>query len=495
MMVISKYLCYAQGNKMLNCIKKGCNYISNNYYKYFGTCKGTSKKEVSNKYSEQIESCYTSNGMRLVCEYRDSFTTTLGCLVPAGAMHEMPKERGSAIFLEHLLLRRTECHNQEQLEMLLGEIGGKISTIALRDMFIIYGTVAPCEVDKLVHIFADIIFNSIICDEDVEREKCVILYELSKMESEKEKVIMDYLPTIAYQDTALANSVYPETNVIKKFCSETLVEFQKRTFKTHLMTMICTGSICLEELQRIVYKYFDATEDHRSSLDCSNNTQSCTDSLEYRFSGSDLRLRDDDDELGYVAIGVEGPGSEEWEDHFTLTVAKEFVGCWDTSSGGANHNAPLIAHYSFNTDLCYLYKSFFHKWAQSTSIWGCYFVCSKLNLENMIDMIQREWMKLCICITEKEVARAVNQCKMKELMIQNNPTNRFFDIVKHIFRYGCYDPIPNRVAEYEKVTPDKVRVAAEKYIYDQSPAVVAMGRIENLPPYYVIRNGMFLLRY
>lgn len=58
-------------------------------------------------------------------------------------------------------------------------------------------------------------YFDILGDEDVEREKCVILYELSKMELDKEKVIMDYLPTIAYQDTALANGVYPETDTIK----------------------------------------------------------------------------------------------------------------------------------------------------------------------------------------------------------------------------------------------------------------------------------------
>lgn len=48
---------------------------------------------------------------------------------------------------------------------------------------------------------------------------------------------------------------------------------------------------------------------------------------------------------------------------------------------GVNHNAPFVAHHAYNTDLCYMYKSFFHCWAQSTSIWGCYFVCDKLSLE------------------------------------------------------------------------------------------------------------------
>lgn len=46
-----------------------------------------------------------NNGLRLICEYRNSFTTTIGCFVPAGAMYEMPEERGSVLFLEHLLFK------------------------------------------------------------------------------------------------------------------------------------------------------------------------------------------------------------------------------------------------------------------------------------------------------------------------------------------------------------------------------------------------------
>lgn len=48
-----------------------------------------------------------NNGMRLIAEYKDSsFVTTIGCLVPpAGAIFERPEERGSALFLEHVLLQ------------------------------------------------------------------------------------------------------------------------------------------------------------------------------------------------------------------------------------------------------------------------------------------------------------------------------------------------------------------------------------------------------
>ncbi|XP_076170849.1 mitochondrial-processing peptidase subunit beta isoform X2 [Ptiloglossa arizonensis] len=428
--------------------------ILNSHYKTFQDYKSTSRKMTTNldtTMENSIETSNLNNGMHLVCEFRNSYTTTLGCFFPAGAMHEMSEERGSALFLEHLLFKRTMHSNQDQLEKAVEEIGGRVTAIAMRHMFLFYGTVPSCEVNKLVQLFADVILNGVICDQDIEREKYIILQELSKMESAKEQIIMDYLLSIAYQNTALANSIYPKTDVIKKFCTENLIKFRKRLLNTSFMTLVCTGSIGLQKLEKIVHKHFiQKTEKCNNSLsEYSNKMLFSTKQVEYRFSGAELRLRDDDNELGYVAIGIEGPNYRDVEGHFALTVAKEIIGSWDRNSNGANHNAPYIAHCAFNTDLCYMYKSFFHDCTQTTSIWGCYFVCNKMSLEHMVHVLQKEWMRLCTTITQKEVLRAINQCKMKELMLLNDPQSRFFDIVKNIFRYGYYIPIQQRVIEYQ----------------------------------------------
>ena len=48
---------------------------------------------------------------------------------------------------------------------------------------------------------------------------------------------------------------------------------------------------------------------------------------------------------------------------------------------------------------------------QDTGLWGVYFVCDKLNLENMIYNIQMEWMRLCTTVSDFEVQRAKDLLK------------------------------------------------------------------------------------
>lgn len=52
-----------------------------------------------------------------------------------------------------------------------------------------------------------------------------------------------------------------------------------------------------------------------------------------------------------------------------------------------------------------------------------------------------------------------------------------------------------KIFPLQKINADKIREVSLKYIYDQSPVVVAIGRVENLPDYAVIRNSLYLLRY
>jgi len=63
-----------------------------------------------------------------------------------------------------------------------------------------------------------------------------------------------------------------------------------------------------------------------------------------RFTGSDVRVRDDGMPLAHVAIAVEGCG---WmnPDNIPLMVANTLIGSWDRSMGGGANNSSLLAKY------------------------------------------------------------------------------------------------------------------------------------------------------
>lgn len=76
-----------------------------------------------------------------------------------------------------------------------------------------------------------------------------------------------------------------------------------------------------------------------------------------RFSGAEIRVRDDSLPLAHIAIAVEGAG---WTDPDTLTlmVASTLLGAWDRSQASAKQNATNLARASGEGDLCHSYQSF-----------------------------------------------------------------------------------------------------------------------------------------
>lgn len=76
-----------------------------------------------------------------------------------------------------------------------------------------------------------------------------------------------------------------------------------------------------------------------------------------RFTGSEIRVRDDSLPLAHIAIAVEGAG---WSDPDTLTlmVASTLLGAWDRSQASAKQNATSLARASAEEDLCHSFQSF-----------------------------------------------------------------------------------------------------------------------------------------
>lgn len=76
-----------------------------------------------------------------------------------------------------------------------------------------------------------------------------------------------------------------------------------------------------------------------------------------RYTGSEIRVRDDTIPLAHVAIAVEGAGWTD-PDNIPLMVANTLMGAWDRSQGGGVNNISYLAEASASDGLCHSYQSF-----------------------------------------------------------------------------------------------------------------------------------------
>lgn len=262
------------------------------------------------------------------------------------------------------------------------------------------------------------------------------------------------------------------------------MDYVKTHYKAPRIVLAAAGGVNHNELVKLAEKHLSGVK---------STYEGEIPILEHcRFTGSEVRVRDDSMPLAHIAIAVEACGWAD-SDNIPLMVANTIIGAWDRSQGGGTNSASHLASAATEDNLAHSFQSF-NTCYTDTGLWGMYFVCDPLKCEDMLYNVQSEWMRLCTSVTESEVERARNMLKTSMLLQLDGTTPVCEDIGRQMLCYNRRIPLHELESRIQKVTAKDVREVALKYIYDRCPAVAAVGPVENLPDYNRIRASMYWLR-
>ncbi|KAK9753194.1 Peptidase M16 inactive domain [Popillia japonica] len=424
------------------------------------------------------------SGIRVATEDWGSPTATVGIWIDAGSRYENSKNNGVAHFMEHMAFKGTGKRTQGQLEIEIEDMGAQLNAYTSREQTVYYSKCLAKDVPKAIEILADIIQNAKLGEQEIERERGVILREMQEVESNLQEVVFDHLHSIAYQGTPLANTILGPTANIRSITSTDLRAYLDNHYKASRIVIAGAGGVNHKEL-------VDLVQQNLGRID--NSYPGEVPSLSpCRFTGSEVRVRDDSLPLAHVALAVEGAG---WTDPDTLSlmVASTLLGAWDRSQASGKQNATVLARQSAEGDLCHSFQSF-NTCYKDTGLWGIYFVSDPLKLEDMVFHIQEELMRLCTSLTEGEVERAKALLTANTLLQLDTTTAVCEDIGRQLLCYGRRVPPHELTHRIECISAKNVKDVCYKYIYDRCPAVAGVGPIEQLPDYNRIRSGMYWLR-
>ncbi|XP_055699466.1 mitochondrial-processing peptidase subunit beta [Phlebotomus papatasi] len=424
------------------------------------------------------------NGLRVATEDSGAATATVGLWIDAGSRYESNSNNGVAHFLEHMAFKGTSKRSQTDLELEVENLGAHLNAYTSREQTVFYAKCLSKDVPKAVEILADIIQNSKLGESEIERERGVILREMQEVESNLQEVVFDHLHATAFQGTPLGNTILGPTKNIKSIGRQDLQDYISTHYKAARIVLAGAGGVRHEDLVGLAQKELGKIQ---------NTYDGKIPKLDpCRFTGSEVRVRDDSIPLAHVAIAVEGCGWTD-QDNVPLMVANTLIGTWDRSQGGGVNNASNLARASAESGLCHSFQSF-NTCYKDTGLWGIYFVCDPLKCEDMLFNVQSEWMRLCTIVTDSEVDRAKNLLKTNMLLQLDGTTPICEDIGRQLLCYNRRIPLHELERRIDSVNAQNIRDVAMKYIYDRCPAVAAVGPVENLPEYNRIRSSMYWLR-
>uniref|UniRef100_A0A4X1T0P2 Cytochrome b-c1 complex subunit 1, mitochondrial n=2 Tax=Sus scrofa TaxID=9823 RepID=A0A4X1T0P2_PIG len=479
------------------------------------------------------------NGLRVASEQSSQPTCTeqmlscdVGVWIDAGSRYENEKNNGAGYFVEHLAFKGTKNRPGSALEKEVESMGAHLNAYSTREHTAYYIKALSKDLPKAVELLADIVQNCSLEDSQIEKERDVILQELQENDSSMRDVVFDYLHATAFQGTPLAQSVEGPSENVRKLSRADLTEYVSQHYKAPRMVLAAAGGVEHRQLLDLAQKHF-------SSLSGTYVEDAVPAFTPCRFTGSEIRHRDDALPLAHVAIAVEGPG---WAnpDNVPLQVANAIIGHYDSTYGGGTvsagvgmgsdlvfreerelgcgclccgvwawaidrrvgadhphpwqHMSSTLASVAATRKLCQSFQTFNICYAE-TGLLGAHFVCDNMSIDDMMFFLQGQWMRLCTSATESEVVRGKNILRNALVSHLDGTTPVCEDIGRSLLTYGRRIPLAEWESRIAEVDASVVREVCSKYFYDQCPAVAGLGPIEQLPDYNRIRSGMFWLRF
>ncbi|XP_019360504.1 PREDICTED: cytochrome b-c1 complex subunit 1, mitochondrial [Gavialis gangeticus] len=425
------------------------------------------------------------NGLRVASEESGQPTCTVGLWIQVGSRYENEKNNGAGYFVEHLAFKGTKKRPCATFEKEVESIGAHLNGYTSREQTAYFIKALSKDLPKAVEILADVVQNCGLEASQIEKERNTILQEMQEIDTNLTDVVFDYLHATAYQGTPLARTVEGTTENIKSLTRADLTSYIDTHYKAPRMVLAAAGGVSHTEL-------VDLARQHLSGITYEYKEDVVPILSPCRFTGSDVRVRDDDVSLAHVAFAVEGPG---WAspDNIALLLANCIIGCYDRTFGGGKNQSSRLATYAVEGELCHSFQSF-NTCYSDTSLFGIYFVSDRMKLDDMMLFCQSEWMRLCTSTTDSELRRAKNILRNALVAQLNGTTPICENIGSHLLNYGRRIPLAEWDAKIAAVDAATLSEVCSKYIYDKCPAVAAVGPVEQLPDYNRIRSSMYWIR-
>lgn len=203
-------------------------------------------------------------------------------------------------------------------------MGAHLNAYTSREQTVYYAKCLSRDVDKSVDILADIIQNSKFGESEIERERSVIQREMQEVETNLQEVVFDHLHSIAYQGTPLGLTILGPTENIKSIQRQDLVNYVNDHYKGSRIVLAGAGGVEHEKLVKLAEQHLGQMRNDYHQTEVPSLGEGV------RYTGSDIRIRDDDMPFIYAAIAVEGAG---WDnpDNIPLMVANTVSGLVSTN--------------------------------------------------------------------------------------------------------------------------------------------------------------------
>lgn len=377
-----------------------------------------------------------------------------GIMLDIGSRDEKPHQVGLAHFWEHMAFKGTKKRKSYHIINRLESVGGELNAYTTKEKVCFYASVLDRHFDKSVELLADITFQSIFPEKQVEKERGVILEEMSMYLDAPEDAIQDEFDEVLFPNHTLGNNILGTPKSVKSFKREDLQAFIAENMNTKKIIFSVVGNITFAKAKRIAEKYL-------SDVPATNKQQ--------------IRVKPDlyipqklsiskSINQAHVAIG---------RDAFDLHDKKRFpFFTLINLLGGPGMNSRFNLSLREKFGLVYNIDANFTSYTDSGFL-GIYFATDKSNLNRAIKLVDKEMQNLREKTLGEVQLRSVKEQLMGQLAMSEESNQGYMMVMaKSLLDLGYVDSLQDIFEVIQNITAKEIQDLANEMLLPEQMSML-----------------------
>jgi predicted Zn-dependent peptidase len=198
------------------------------------------------------------NGIRIITEaLPHSKVVSAGVWIDVGSRDEHDLNSGSAHFVEHMLFKGTGKRSAQEIAREFDVLGGSANAFTSRENTCLHATVMDSNLPILVELFTDLLADSLFADEEIERERQVILQEINMVEDMPDDHIHDLFAELLWGKHPLGKTILGNHEIVAAMDSRKLSEYVQKYYTTDNIVVAAAGNVEHDAFVSLWQKAFD----------------------------------------------------------------------------------------------------------------------------------------------------------------------------------------------------------------------------------------------
>jgi predicted Zn-dependent peptidase len=396
------------------------------------------------------------NGLRIgVLKNPGTASVSIDLWVRAGSRYESAKTNGISHFVEHLLFKGTSKRSAKDISRDIAAVGGYLNGYTHWEYTQIQVSILPAHLDLALDILADIAQNSLMTEEMIEKERKVILEEISLGKIYPPTYVLNMVTRTLFPEHSLEMPISGTAETVKAISRSDLLQFYRRHYAPNNVFLTLAGNIDPANVAHLIQKRWGSwprEEELRSPPLPPLRQNQFKEIRERKFLDQAI-----------VVLALQAMGYRDL-DRPAFEIINAVLG-----SGG---NSRLYQEIREKKGLSYLVGSIYHPLAD-TGLWGVYVGTDPKNIQLVQSIIHREVERIQKeSLSSRELDDIKNYIRGRTL-IRNESNASLAHFVGQSLLYGQLEMPEEFLEKIKLVTAEDVKRVAQTYLrQDQRTQII-----------------------